>query len=476
MQLTKLSVDSFLQIPVLDLDLDATPIHLIAGHNECGKSSVHEAIRFAMLGETARVSLKRDYKTMIRSGAKSGSVRLEFIDADGNHDFIDRDVGTGKVTDGYDGDADFAVAEVMDATKFPYFDAKHQRQMLSALLAIKIDKKEVGDALKRKGVPDLYIEQIEPMLRSGFEAAHKEAKAKQSSCRSKWEQLTSEKWGTQKGLDWSPEKKLVGKGMLNAQKRTVDKYLKAYEKAVEKIGAEEVVHGGFGGNCPGCGVALSWTGQHIKLKADDPRADLKAATKLRQEAEQMQGLYKQELATLQKHEADLDFNERMTEIKAESIELHEQILGWMKAADELAPDGIPGQIIADKLKPMNDRLRQTAIKTTWDQVTITPVMDIMIGTLPYSLCSESSQWRAQAAIAEAISCISGVGIICLDRIDVLDIPNRTRLLKWIHNVATDHTTILLFGTLKEPPAKLPPGIALHWLEGGRDTTESKKAA
>lgn len=475
MQLTKLSIDSFLQIRAMDLVLDRFPIHLIAGHNETGKSSIHEAIRFAMLGETARVTLKKDYKQMIRAGSKSGTVRLDFIDGDGNHDFTQRDVATGKVTKGYDGEPDFCVAEVMDATKFPYFDAKHQRQMLSKLLNIKIDKKEVGDALARKGVQDSYIEQILPMLRAGFEAAEKEAKAKQSEMRMHWEVLTGEKWGTQKGFDWKPQKRIVAKGMYDAQKREVKKYKAAHEKALEKVGAAQAVTGGFIAPCPACGVPLQWHGMNISLKTDDPVSDLKENTAAKTDAENLGGLYEQELKSLQQMETDLDFNKRMTDIKAASLEMHNHVLGWMKAADELAPDGIPGQIIADKLKPMNNRLRNTSLATGWDQVTITPVMEIMIGTLPYSLCSESSQWRAQAAIAEAISYISEIGIVSLDRIDILDLANRSRLLRWIHNVATDHKTILLFGTLKEAPTRLPNTIGLHWLEAGRDTSASKAA-
>lgn len=475
MQLTKLSIDSFLHILTMDLVLDKFPVHLIVGHNECGKSSVHEAIRFCMLGETARVSLKKDYGKMVRLGSKTGTVRLDYIDIEDGHDFIHRDIASGKILDGYTGEPEFAVAEIMDATKFPYFDAKHQRQMLSKLLNIKIDKTEVGDALRRKGVPDVYIEQILPMLRAGFEAAHKEAKAKQSEMRSHWEILTGEKWGTQKGFDWKPEKRIVAKGMYTAQKRLVAKYKSAHEKALEKVGAVQASTGGFGAPCPACGVPLEWEGMNLRLKSEDPRGELKGNTAARKDAKNLGGLYEQELKSLQKMDVDVDFNNRMTEIKAASLELHEHVLGWMKAADELAPDGIPGQIISDKLKPMNNRLRETAIKTTWDQVTINATMDITIGTLPYSLCSESAQWRAQAAIAEAISFISKLGIICLDRIDVLDLKNRSRLLKWIHSVCIDHKTILLFGTLKEPPTRLPPTIGLHWLDAGREMTAAKAA-
>ncbi|NIO39238.1 MAG: hypothetical protein GTO41_02965, partial [Burkholderiales bacterium] len=53
--------------------------------------------------------------------------------------------------------------------------------------------------------------------------------------------------------------------------------------------------------------------------------------------------------------------------------------------------------------------------------------------------------RAQAAIAEAISKISEVGLLVLDRIDVLDLKNRAKLIKWIIGVAKEHNNILLIG-------------------------------
>jgi hypothetical protein len=218
-------------------------------------------------------------------------------------------------------------------------------------------------------------------------------------------------------------------------------------------------------------VHLTFTGQKLILHSEQASPDEnREGNALRKEADNLGGLYEQEMKDLQRMEADLDFNQRMDQIQKDAQDLHKHVLGWMNAADELAPDGIPGQIIADKLKPINERLRNTAMLSGWDQVVITPVMEMMIGALPYSLCSESAQWRAQAAIAEAVSYVGEIGIFCLDRFDVLDLPNRGKLLKWIHSVATDHKTILLFGTLKEAPKKLPSSMSVHWLEQGQDTS------
>ena len=69
-------------------------------------------------------------------------------------------------------------------------------------------------------------------------------------------------------------------------------------------------------------------------------------------------------------------------------------------ADALAPDGIPGEIISDKLKPLNQLLMATAMATEWPLVVVTPTLDITVEGRPFGLQSESSQWRAQASIAE----------------------------------------------------------------------------
>lgn len=473
MKINSVSIDNFLQISALDLSMsDSTPVHLIAGLNESGKSSIHEAIRFAILGETERVHLKRDYERMIRDGAKTGSVRVEYINERGDHDFIHRDIATGKVIDGYEGEPEFAVAEVMDATKFPFYDHKMQRQILSRLLHIKIDREDVRNRLLRRKIAEERIDAIMPMLRAGFEAAHKEAKAQQSAARAKWEALAGEKWGSQKGASFQPEKKIIVGSMLTAQRREVEKYEKAHLAAVEKLGAKKAYKGGYSGPCPSCGVKLTFTGQDLVLHEPVPSKDeMKEDTKARQEVESLHQLYKQEAVKLQEMEADLAFNDRLDEIAKETRQLHEEILSWMQLAEAFDADGIPGEIISDKLKPINDRLRETAVLTGWDQVRISPTMEVEIGVLPYSLGSESAQWRAQAAIAEAISYVGEIGLLCLDRIDVLDVPNRSRLLKWVHKIAESHSTILLFGTLKERPAKLPPTFTLHWLEQGREVSD-----
>lgn len=157
-------------------------------------------------------------------------------------------------------------------------------------------------------------------------------------------------------------------------------------------------------------------------------------------------------------------------------ELHQAVLAWTAIGDALAPGGIPGEILAEAMEPLNDRLMHSAVVTEWPRVGIDTDMGItqLSGTgdattvRPYALLSESEQWRADAMIAEAIAHLSGLRLLLLDRFDVLDLRGRSDLLAWMDELAEsgEIETAVIFGTLKALPAKLPMTMAAHWIDGG----------
>jgi len=162
--------------------------------------------------------------------------------------------------------------------------------------------------------------------------------------------------------------------------------------------------------------------------------------------------------------------------KAASI--HKAILDWLTVAEALEPAGIPGELLSEALKPINDRLRQAAETTGWMQPTIGADMAITADGRPYALLSESEQWRADAMLTEAIAHLSGLRLLVLDRMDVLDLPGRSQALSWLHELANDREidTGIVLATLKALPASLPPiTYRCHWLDNGR-IDEVKAAA
>lgn len=155
--------------------------------------------------------------------------------------------------------------------------------------------------------------------------------------------------------------------------------------------------------------------------------------------------------------------------------IHEQICGWLEIADAFAPDGIPGELLSEAIGPINERLRLHSVETKWQQIRITPDIDIEADGRPYHLLSESEKWRADAMLAECISFFSGLKLLVLDRFDVLSLSNRSMLIQWLDWLSADGDleSALLFGTLKSCPASNEV-ITAHWVEGGVITDQPIK--
>lgn len=159
--------------------------------------------------------------------------------------------------------------------------------------------------------------------------------------------------------------------------------------------------------------------------------------------------------------------------------IHGLITDWIAAAEALSPNGIPAEIVAEALAPINAELAKTAQLSGWPPVTIGPEMTIRCGGRRYELCSESQKWRADAAVAAMIASVSGLRFIVLDRIDMNSIRNRMALLKWLHAAVSEGFLdgAVLLGTLKEAPKGLPAAtFTSYWLERGATLRETRAAA
>jgi hypothetical protein len=153
---------------------------------------------------------------------------------------------------------------------------------------------------------------------------------------------------------------------------------------------------------------------------------------------------------------------------------HLDVEEWVKVAEALAPDGIPGELLTAALDPVNATLYQASVDADWMRVEIASDMAITGNGRPYQLLSESEKWRVDAMIAQAVSEISGLKILMLDRVDVLDLPGRAQLFGWLDTLAELGLidTALLFATLKALPDIC--GVAAYWVENG--TTGSGETA
>jgi hypothetical protein len=153
---------------------------------------------------------------------------------------------------------------------------------------------------------------------------------------------------------------------------------------------------------------------------------------------------------------------------AKAAAAHADVEAWGSICDALAPDGIPADLLAEALGPVNARLQQSAVDTEWRAVQIASDMQITADGRAYGLLSESEKWRADAMLAEAIAYQSGLKMLVLDRVDVLDTIGRAQLVAWLDALvrADELDTGLLFATMKTMPTNLPSSTAAHWVEAG----------
>jgi len=159
---------------------------------------------------------------------------------------------------------------------------------------------------------------------------------------------------------------------------------------------------------------------------------------------------------------------------SDAAKAHAAVKTWLAVGDALAPDGIPGELLADALAPVNQSVSVLAGLCGWKPATIQPDMTITYGGRLYALCSESEQWRADALFALAIAQISQLRMVVLDRFDVLDLKSRGALLKMLIKLEQLETmdTMLMVGTMKELP-NLPASVAGVWVTNAiAETTEA----
>lgn len=159
---------------------------------------------------------------------------------------------------------------------------------------------------------------------------------------------------------------------------------------------------------------------------------------------------------------------------AEAAAHHADVQALEQIAEALSPSGIPAELLAEALTPLNDALAGHAESAQWPRVEVTADMVIRTGLheRPYSLLSESEQWRADAMLAAAIAQLSGLRLLVLDRMDVLDLPGRGDLIAWLDDLAQagDIDTAMVFGTLKALPSGLPETVAAVWIDCGNAAT------
>lgn len=486
MKIQNIKIEHMLGIRYAELDVNAAKFHVIGGANASGKTTVCDAIRFVFLGEPGRVTFKGQYKQLVMEGEKTGAVTVSFALPPGSSedvgDFtIRRELPINKVSAWRAGETKelsllpelpAAMPFVIDSYRFVRLPPDKRKAFLRDLMGVRIGRGDIGDRMNERGCEPSKTEEIMPLLRAdtGFDDAHRYAKTKMSEARGAWKGVTGgEVYGEKKAATWRPTIEEVDEDQIEALRHKRDGLDKQIETSRHAIGEARMAQSAL--ECPHCHKTL----RHIRkenqsgyqltpFETTEPGKgrSLEEITDETQRLQVTYGLVCDQLAAL---EAKLRASRNADDVAARALEFHQEVQAWGKIAEATSPDGIPGELLGAVLAPLNDLLRESAKQTGWQQVQINANMTITANGRWFTLLSESEQWRANVQIAHAISTLAGLGLLIIDRLDLLQKSFRPKTLTWLAGL--EYNTILVMSTMEYPPAGLHHGVMFHRLSGGR---------
>jgi AAA domain len=197
MKINSINVEAFLGMRHASVDL-MTPVTIFCGANASGKSSLQEGIRMALTGESARVSLKKDYQQLVTNGHKTGFVEVNLDD----NINVSVTLPKGNFAKPANFVAPAGLPFVLNAQRFAQMEPNDRRAFLFDLMGLSASPAEIKKRLLAKSCNPAKVEEILPLLRSGFDAAHKEAQSRARDEKAAWRTITGEPYGDQKAKTW----------------------------------------------------------------------------------------------------------------------------------------------------------------------------------------------------------------------------------------------------------------------------------
>lgn len=233
MKITRIQTSNFLGVRNVDVAIQK-PVALFAGKNGAGKSSLQEAIRHALTGETVRVELKKEYGQLLTEGADAGFVTVEW---DGGEASLVLPKGERKVAGGEQ--ISSALPYILDAQRFAKMSGNDRRSFLFGFMGVKLNGPAIKEKMLARGCDQKKVEMTAPMLRAGFDAAHKDAQGKARDAKAAWRTITGETYGEKKAEGWKADKPVVDQAKLDNARADLLKVDEDIAAESQKLGSME---------------------------------------------------------------------------------------------------------------------------------------------------------------------------------------------------------------------------------------------
>lgn len=198
MKITRIEVANILGLHRADIDI-STPILMVLGSNEAGKSSLRDAVSMAILGDPSRLKIKNkgELVQLMHGDAKKGRVTLLAGDELIGQYTLPKGEHEAQAIPG----AEF-LPYVVNPKLTASLDDKALRQMLFQLTRCKASPEVTAKLLIARGAREELVEEVKPMLRAGFPSASKDAAERATQAKGAFRALTGDNWGSIQSADW----------------------------------------------------------------------------------------------------------------------------------------------------------------------------------------------------------------------------------------------------------------------------------
>lgn len=200
MHIQKIEISNVLGLARADI-VCSTPVMVIAGDNEAGKSTIADAISMAILGMPRRVKLKKELGQLLHDGAAKGRTTV----IAGGEAIGDFKLPGGQHLQGENIAGVQFIEYVLDPAKFAALSEADRRTALFKLTNCKSNPNVTEQMLIKRGASEHLAAEIKPALMAGFPSACADAKERATQAKGAWRSVTGENWGSDKAEGWEPE-------------------------------------------------------------------------------------------------------------------------------------------------------------------------------------------------------------------------------------------------------------------------------
>ncbi len=167
--------------------------------------------------------------------------------------------------------------------------------------------------------------------------------------------------------------------------------------------------------------------------------------------------------------------DRQRDLRAQVEQLEQDAADYEILVEAFGPKGFRANLLDSGIGPLTARVNENlALLTRGEyqvEIEVAPDFRILVEhagiRTELKHLSASERVRVGLALTEALVHASGLGVLVLDGAEILDAPNRNRLISFLVNRQDDHETIVVLTTTERETLRPNDLMKVFWVEGGR---------